>query len=510
MSLPATFRLRPDRRTRVLAGGRILIGGAPRRILRLSPTGAEVAARLLAGEEVGAVSRDVHADAGRLARRLTDAGLAHAVPPPGHAGAATGSASLTVVVPVRDRRDGLASLLAALEVVADAAGPARPAPSSAGCNAGHEARTALAVVVVDDGSVDGSGVVAAEAGATVLRQEVALGPAAARNAGWRAATTDVVAFLDSDCLPEPGWLEPLLGHLADPAVAIAVARVRARGPGRLAAYEGVRGPLDLGPDPGPIAPTARLTYAAAAALVVRRSALERLGGFAEELRVGEDVDLCWRAHDAGLRVRYEPTAIVWHAVRPRLGALLARRVAYGTSAAQLAARHPGRLAPMRASRWTVAALSAAVVDARLGAVATAALVALQQRRLAAIADPALPQPWREATRLVLAGHAWAARAAAQAAWRAWLPVLLPLAALSRRTRRLLLAAAVAPALAEWATRRPHLDPLTYTALRSADDAAYCLGVWQGCLAARTTAPLRPSLQSAGRASTASSAPGRQR
>lgn len=523
------FRLRPDRRTRALAGGRILIGGAPRRILRLTPTGAVVAARLLAGENVGAVGAALQVDGGRLARRLTDAGMAHPMPPPGPAGAqaatgpgrsyptsappglagalaATRAQSVTVVVPVRDRRESLATLLAALRAGGHGPNPAQPAPASvrgsvppdrsfgpSAGDLGRGASPALAVVVVDDGSVDGSGEVAAAAGATVLRHEEAWGPAAARNTGWRAATTEFVAFLDSDCLPEPGWLEPLVGHLADPAVAIAVPRVRAQGAGRLAAYEAVRGPLDLGPDPGPVAPTAPLTYAPAAAMVVRRSALERLGGFAEDLQVGEDVDLCWRAHDAGLRVRYEPAATVWHTVRPHLGALLARRLAYGTSAAPLAARHPGRLTPFRASRWTVAALGAAVVDVRLGALATAGLVALQQRRLTAITDPALPHPSIEATRLVLAGHGWATRAAAQATWRAWLPAAFLLAARSRRARHLLLAAALLPALTEWATRRPALDPITYTALRVADDAAYCLGMWQGCIAARTTAPLRPSL-----------------
>ena len=81
-------------------------------------------------------------------------------------------------------------------------------PGTAGCP----------VVVVDDGSAEPSEVAAVAAGARLLRHERARGPAAARNAGLRAAGTELVAFLDSDCVPEAGWLERLAGHLTDPRV----------------------------------------------------------------------------------------------------------------------------------------------------------------------------------------------------------------------------------------------------------------------------------------------------
>ena len=64
----------------------------------------------------------------------------------------------------------------------------------------------------------------------VLRHDHPRGPAAARNAGLAAATTPLVAFLDSDVLPDPGWLEPLLAHLADPAVGLVAPRIVALAP----------------------------------------------------------------------------------------------------------------------------------------------------------------------------------------------------------------------------------------------------------------------------------------
>lgn len=108
---------------------------------------------------------------------------------------------VTVVIPVRDRAPELARLLAALR--------AEPATAQ------------VPVIVVDDGSVEP---VVAD-GATVLRHASARGPAAARNTGLRAATTATVAFLDSDCVPRPGWLAALSPHLDDPRLALVAPRI---------------------------------------------------------------------------------------------------------------------------------------------------------------------------------------------------------------------------------------------------------------------------------------------
>ena len=67
-------------------------------------------------------------------------------------------------------------------------------------------------IVVDDGSADESSAVAARAGARVLRHESPLGPAAARNAGARDATAEIVFFLDADVVPHPETLGRALRH----------------------------------------------------------------------------------------------------------------------------------------------------------------------------------------------------------------------------------------------------------------------------------------------------------
>jgi hypothetical protein len=134
-------------------------------------------------------------------------------------------------------------------------------------------------ITVDDGSsppIDGA----------TIRLERNAGPAAARNAGRALVRTHVVAFVDADVdtLDELGggcWITPLLAHFDDPLVGLVAPRVC-----------GERGsPLDLGPRPGRIRGGTRISYAPGAALLVRLSAVDSVGGFDETLRYGEDVDL---------------------------------------------------------------------------------------------------------------------------------------------------------------------------------------------------------------------------
>ena len=77
------------------------------------------------------------------------------------------------------------------------------------------------LLVVDDGSTDDTGAVAAGRGARVLRDGQARGPAAARNRGAREATGEILVFLDADCRPHEDAVALLLGALEDPEVAAA-------------------------------------------------------------------------------------------------------------------------------------------------------------------------------------------------------------------------------------------------------------------------------------------------
>jgi mycofactocin system glycosyltransferase len=378
---------------------------------------------------------------------------------------------VTVVVPVRDRPDAVDRCLAAL-------GTRHP------------------VVVVDDASLDPGPVatVCARRGVRLLRRACNGGPGAARNDGLALVDTDLVAFVDSDCSPADGWLEgltwlfddPDLGAVAPRVVAVppAVGR-RARAIDRFAA---AHSPLDLGPDPGEVGPRRSIRYVPTAALVVRTRAMADVDGFDPALRVGEDVDLVWRLADAGWRVRYEPAITVGHTEPDRWRDLLTRRYRYGTSAGPLAARHPGRLAPVALRPWPTAAAVAALAGspaAALAAVATSA--ALLARSVGPLGIPS-GQAWAWSAQ----GAGWTVVGLGRAATMLAAPGLAVLATRGRRGARAALALALAPPVVEWVRRRPDLDLPRWVAASVADDVAYGAGVWTSCLRARTAGPFLPS------------------
>jgi mycofactocin glycosyltransferase len=491
--VPGGMRLAPDPGARLVAGGSVLVGGSPLRVLRLTPAGAQQVARWFAGAPVpaGAAAR-------ALARKLLDAGIAHpdiTAPgqPPGDPGggprhAATAparaesrfprAADVTVVIPVRDRHAELDRCLAGL--------PDLPR-----------------VIVVDDASADPGAIrrIAAGHGAAVIRRPVNGGPGAARNTGLAAAETEFVAFLDSDCAPRPGWLEKLLPHFADPAVGAVAPRIvpHEKGAGWLARYEGVSSSLDMGARPSIVRPGARVFYVPGAALVVRKAAAGE--GFLT-MYVGEDVDFVWRMSAAGWRVRYEPAALMGHDHRVRFRAWFTRRTDYGTSAAALEQLHPGTVRPLYASWWTVGAWAAALSGRPVTAVTlTAAATALLARRLSRVTGERWPLPaaregaaaWELAVRLAGGGTVATARPLGSALTRVWWPVAVPAALAVRRLRLPVAALILVPPLLDWADRKPPLDPARYAAARLLEDVAYSVGVWQGCLARRTIRPLLPAV-----------------
>jgi GT2 family glycosyltransferase len=182
-----------------------------------------------------------------------------------------------------------------------------------------------AVILVDNGSTDGS--VELVRGrfpeVDVLVFEENRGFAAAMNSGIAAASSDLVAFLNNDAVPEPAWLEELVACLErHPGAAAATSKLLlADDPTRLdGAGDGltrsflpyVRGHGD--PDDGRFSDEVEVFSASGAAAVWRTQVLDELGAFDERFfAFYEDVDLSFRARLRGYEIWYAPRAVVRHA-----------------------------------------------------------------------------------------------------------------------------------------------------------------------------------------------------
>lgn len=467
--LPDGFQVQIDSRVTMSDDGRHLVGGSPTRLLSLAPRAVSMVdcdGRLVVSDEATA----------SVARRLLDAGIGHPRPMFGPS-----ADDVTVVIPVRDNPTGLHRLLAALD--------------------------AAQVVVVDDGSREP--VVAP--GATVVRLEESVGPAAARNVGVERAQTPFIAFVDSDVVPESAWLFTLLAHFSDPRVAMVAPRVVAlsHDGGVTARYEALCSSLDMGRREGPVVPGTRLSYVPSAAIIVRRSAFP---GFDERMHVAEDVDLCWRLTAAGWAVRYDPIATVAHDHRTALRASLARRRFYGTGAAPLSHRHPGHAAPVVVSVPTAIAALAALTRSRWGAGVILAMIAVIAGRLYRRVETT-PDAVSVAARLTAEAVGFGFLQMAAALCRHYWPVSLVLALLSARFRSVLVAVAVVDGVAEW-VRAEMLNPdpieplgvARFLVLRRLGDLAYGAGLWQGVVATRTAAALRPTIVRASGSSSRTTVP----
>jgi len=166
------------------------------------------------------------------------------------------------------------------------------------------------VVVVDDGSSDETPRIAAES--PVVSRVITMsgvGPARARNAGARDARGALLAFLDADCRPAPGWLAAGAAALSCADLVLGETRPRQDQPA---------GPFDRS-----LSVTGCSPLFESANLFVRRELFERLAGFESWLgpqtgkELGEDVWFGWRARRCGARIDSCPRALVHHAVLPR-------------------------------------------------------------------------------------------------------------------------------------------------------------------------------------------------
>jgi GT2 family glycosyltransferase len=205
------------------------------------------------------------------------------------------------------------------------------------------------VIVVNDGSTDGTQAIAERFPEFRLINQENRGLSAARNVGIHEARGEVVAFTDADCAVDPDWLSFLVRRLCSEDFA------GVGGPNLPPTEDGWVSDVVAHSPGGPthvLLTDINAEHVPGCNMAFWRNHLLDVGAFDEVFcAAGDDVDICWRLQNQGYRIGYSPAALVWHRRRNTVRAYLEQQIGYGRAESQLRFKHPHRFNGVGQSRW---------------------------------------------------------------------------------------------------------------------------------------------------------------
>jgi len=193
------------------------------------------------------------------------------------------------------------------------------------------------VIVVDDGSKDTTAAIAHEYNFRVISTEQR-GLSHARNTGMKAATGEIIAYLDDDAYPDPHWLTYLAATFLNTTCAgVGGPNIAPPGDGLIAdcVANAPGGPVHV------LLSDQEAEHIPGCNMAFGKACLEAIGGFDPQYRVaGDDVDVCWRLRQRGWTLGFNPAAMVWHHCRNSVRAYWKQQYGYGKAEALLEAKWP--------------------------------------------------------------------------------------------------------------------------------------------------------------------------
>jgi O-antigen biosynthesis protein len=192
-------------------------------------------------------------------------------------------------------------------------------------------------IVVDDGSIDATATIAREYGIRVISTENR-GLSSARNTGLKAASGQIVAYLDDDASPDPHWLTYLAStFMKTEYVGVGGPNIPPDGDGVIAdcVANAPGGPVHV------LISDCEAEHLPGCNMAFRSAALEAVGGFDPQFRAaGDDVDICWRLQENGWKLGFNAAAVVWHHRRNSVLAYWRQQEGYGKAEALLERKWP--------------------------------------------------------------------------------------------------------------------------------------------------------------------------
>jgi mycofactocin glycosyltransferase len=344
------------------------------------------------------------------------------------------------------------------------------------------------IIVVDDGSTDDARDVVSRYPVKLVSREQNCGQSAARNAGVLAAQGDIVAFTDSDCIAEPSWLQDLVPYFEDSRNALVGGYVASfYQESVLDRYEEAKSPLNMGNEVVAGAGAESDFYVPTCNMLVRRDAYLKMGGLSENLRVGEDVDFCWRLKEDGFRLVYVPRGRVRHKHRNRFRETFKRRFDYGTSEPVLYSRHEAiskhyPWQPLCMSVFLLCAVGLFTMQPIFAALA--ALVFLWDvisKRSRYQREIGINLTFGTVFSATLARHFELLYYLSAHIVRYYLVLMIPLALLFTPIIPVVAALVLIPSISEFYRKKPRLGFPAFLLLYMTEQISYQTGVFWGCL-----------------------------
>ncbi len=203
------------------------------------------------------------------------------------------------------------------------------------------------VIVVDDGSTDGSAEIAAQHEVTLIRQEHA-GAAAARNRGARQACGQLFLFTDADCEPLPDWIQQMLAPFGDPDVVGAKGVYRSRQRSLVARFT----QAEYEEKYDRLMRADRIDFIDTHAAAYRRDVFLAQGGFNPEFLRNQDQEFSFRLARAGHKLVFAPKAVVYHQHPATVWWYAWRKMQIGRWKVRVHAYHPSKAIRDSYTPWT--------------------------------------------------------------------------------------------------------------------------------------------------------------
>jgi len=182
----------------------------------------------------------------------------------------------------------------------------------------HQKKIPREIIVVDNGSSDKTAVKVKEFAKTnpslniILDKEIKKGPSAARNKGASLASNNTIAFLDADCIPPVNWIEIIDNEFSGGCEIAGGTYEGLDTTNFIGSYLNIIGKASFGKREAIGARVEDNRFLLGGTFAVSKSLFFKAGKFDEEMRLGEDADLCKRIYKIGKRAIYNPELTVVH------------------------------------------------------------------------------------------------------------------------------------------------------------------------------------------------------